>query len=1112
MSPTPSERNASTRIVMIALLAAVFLLVPAGLVQASGPNGSLRGYITTGSSAPVAGAQVQVTATDVNWVFQATTNAAGYYAISLPNHQYSVDVSAPAYLLNATSVDVGSGQTVWNNMSLNAAPSRSAVLQGYVKNAATSAPVTVGRIAATTVWWSSIAYTNSSSMNATGFYRMTLVPGTYQIATSSIVGYAPYNYGYLYPSGGSTLWFNISLTATPLVAWINGTVLEAGTSVPIASAAVMASVGSLQLPAVQSNATGAYSLHVPTGTISITADAAGHAPYTTNVYVYSAGAYTVNLFPPALSAHERGWVRDGLTGAPIAGARFAASPFWSTGYFDQATTNAAGYFSLNLTADDFDLYASAAGYTSWASYDFLSAGQTSWNNVTLWPIIAPVRGYVIDGGTGAHLANVYVYAYDARSGYATSAVSGSTGLYALLLPPSPAISLRVNGFAPYAGVIAFPDIHAYTTNWVNLTLPRLDAQLDVTVTNGLTGLPISGAYVNAYWAVGSAYGVTDTTGFASVPVPSGLPLSIGAYATGYLSYFGSRDPISGTLAISIVLNPILPTNITVRGYVLDASTRAPITTAVVQASGYNGSTPWAYTNGTGGYTLSIMPRPQTITATAGAHEAGLASVSATSTTTLWVNFTLVPDTAAPRIVNFTATPQNNVGPLNPTTLHASVNETVLSSTAMGLYKLRSSAANLGTFLYVGSIPAHDIFATPKPVGNTSVTSVYATHTPLLTLQDGVSSTWWPQGTTGYPSQAFVSGSFQNASLSAPIPASAVFDTTSGALLYVVAGSTYIEPTVQPTATFTPSTFGYQLNLSTGALVSYVAVSGPSFVVGSLTASLSGSLSSGEYAAGLTVYDTAYNYAQATTFFNVTADTTPPVARAGPNQIVNQGANVTLDGSSSTDNVGITSYTWTFRDGTPQVLHGAIVTHRFLNAGTYVVTLTVTDGSGNAGTATMTVTVRDTTPPTVAITAPSAGATVNGTVTLSATASDNVGVVRVEFRVDGVTLGNATSSPYTLSLNTATLTNGNHTLEAVAYDAAGNSATSSRTIRVANAPVPGSGSPLGFDGMTWLLLLVVIAAVGAFLVILLARRRKRPRAAALPPPPPPPSGGNGPQGP
>src|SRR5439155_21380041 len=44
-------------------------------------------------------------------------------------------------------------------------------------------------------------------------------------------------------------------------------------------------------------------------------------------------------------------------------------------------------------------------------------------------------------------------------------------------------------------------------------------------------------------------------------------------------------------------------------------------------------------------------------------------------------------------------------------------------------------------------------------------------------------------------------------------------------------------------------------------------------------------------------------------------------------------------------------------------------------------------------------VADTTPPSVAITAPAAGATVAGTVTVSATASDNVGVGRVQFRLD-----------------------------------------------------------------------------------------------------------------
>ena len=72
---------------------------------------------------------------------------------------------------------------------------------------------------------------------------------------------------------------------------------------------------------------------------------------------------------------------------------------------------------------------------------------------------------------------------------------------------------------------------------------------------------------------------------------------------------------------------------------------------------------------------------------------------------------------------------------------------------------------------------------------------------------------------------------------------------------------------------------------------------------------------------------------------------------------------------------------------------------------------------------MTVTVNnpDTTAPTVSLTAPANGATVSGTVTLTATASDNVGVAGVQFLVDGNPLGaEDTTSPYSVSWNTTTV--------------------------------------------------------------------------------------------
>src|SRR5207244_6396 len=96
---------------------------------------------------------------------------------------------------------------------------------------------------------------------------------------------------------------------------------------------------------------------------------------------------------------------------------------------------------------------------------------------------------------------------------------------------------------------------------------------------------------------------------------------------------------------------------------------------------------------------------------------------------------------------------------------------------------------------------------------------------------------------------------------------------------------------------------------------------------------------------------------------------------------------------------------------------------------------------------------DTTPPTVSITSPANGSTVSGTITATSTASDNVGVVGVQYKLDGVNLSaEDTASPYSTSWNTTGASNGSHTLTAVARDAAGNRTTSSPvTVTVSNAP-------------------------------------------------------------
>jgi len=105
-------------------------------------------------------------------------------------------------------------------------------------------------------------------------------------------------------------------------------------------------------------------------------------------------------------------------------------------------------------------------------------------------------------------------------------------------------------------------------------------------------------------------------------------------------------------------------------------------------------------------------------------------------------------------------------------------------------------------------------------------------------------------------------------------------------------------------------------------------------------------------------------------------------------------------------------------------------------------------------------LQDTTAPTVSISAPISASTVSGLVAVNTEASDNIGVSRVELRVDSSTVGSDTSAPFGFSWDSSKVSNGSHTLVAVAYDAAGNSQGSAPvTINVANPVLVDTSPPV-----------------------------------------------------
>jgi len=94
--------------------------------------------------------------------------------------------------------------------------------------------------------------------------------------------------------------------------------------------------------------------------------------------------------------------------------------------------------------------------------------------------------------------------------------------------------------------------------------------------------------------------------------------------------------------------------------------------------------------------------------------------------------------------------------------------------------------------------------------------------------------------------------------------------------------------------------------------------------------------------------------------------------------------------------------------------------------------------------------RDTIPPVVAITSPTNGSTDSGRITISANAFDSSGIADVIFNVDGKQISLVAASPYSISWNSATVSNGSHTISAIALDAVGNSSTASITINTLNS--------------------------------------------------------------
>ncbi len=184
---------------------------------------------------------------------------------------------------------------------------------------------------------------------------------------------------------------------------------------------------------------------------------------------------------------------------------------------------------------------------------------------------------------------------------------------------------------------------------------------------------------------------------------------------------------------------------------------------------------------------------------------------------------------------------------------------------------------------------------------------------------------------------------------------------------------------------------------------------------------------------------------------------PPVARLTAPGEGFAGRPVSLDASESSDAHGLAAWSWSFGDGTSG--SGATTGHVYSTAGTYQLSLTVTDIDGHTDRRSVTIRIS----PDVPVSDLSAAAVTRLAPALSWTVPAGVSVDRFRLYRDGIAIATMPSGPY---VDDAVLADGDHLYTVTALLASGDEGTPSApfTVRVDRTP-PAAPTGLGATSPT-----------------------------------------------
>ena len=350
----------------------------------------LVGAVTSGGNALN---NVQVTATKSTGEIRKVSASNGSYSIAVTPGVWTVSAQKEGYTAtNTAQTNISSGQTT--TMTTIVMNQNTKNISGYTKLPSGSAIATVTVIATK----GSLSYTKSTNSN--GAYQFNgLEPGTWTISWSKTGYSAPNNYQLTISATSPTNTNLMDALMTPRANVLTGNTGNGTVGIP--SCLITATpISGTPITAI-SNEYGNYTLNIPQGNYTITASKSNYTTQNTR-YVNVTVGETIHandfiLYPN--QSYINGTVTS--SGNPVANANITAGNFTTQ-------TNAAGFFTMSVSAGTYNVVAQKADYiTDTKTNISVSIGQTtSGVNFSLNANPGVISGKALLNGSGVASAQI----------------------------------------------------------------------------------------------------------------------------------------------------------------------------------------------------------------------------------------------------------------------------------------------------------------------------------------------------------------------------------------------------------------------------------------------------------------------------------------------------------------------------------------------------------------------------------------------------------------------------------------------------------------------------------------------------------------------------------